>query len=573
MLVDLKLMLQVLIDIVDFINEKGTLTERGFTKICHAYNKGVVDSSKHCSKKRLLTYYFELKKTNKDKLTEINFGDAEEKILLKALQMKPIRTASGVATITVITKPQKCSSDCIYCPNDIRMPKSYLHDEPACRRAERNHFDPYLQVGVRLKALTQMGHVTDKVELIVLGGTWSDYNREYQIWFISELFRALNDAKNNLELLEDNMEIRYKQYEEAGLSSNENELGQDSVDTQRAIDEGKYTYNQAFDLIYGKNSVWQSFNAWQTQNLDNLYILQKENEDAKHRVVGLVIETRPDAINCENLTLYRQLGCTKIQMGVQSLHQDILDENGRKIKLEKVEDAFNLLRLFGFKIHSHFMLNLYKSNDKEVSWAPYDESARSKLLAECLSATSAFTRVSRVVRDFSANDIIAGSKRSNLRQEVEKELDNIQEMRYREIRTEDLDLNDLKLKVVDYETIATNEKFLQFVDSKNRLAGFLRLSLPKADFDRQELCNNELPLKASEAMIREVHVYGIVAAIHSKKANAQHSGLGTKLVDAAKEIASHAGYLKLNVISSVGTRGYYRKLGFYDNGLYQSFDL
>ena len=116
-----------------------------------------------------------------------------ERRLLQVLRMKPRRTASGVATITVITKPWPCSGDCLFCPNDLRMPKSYLHAEPACARAEQNCFDPYLQVSARLTALSQMGHATDKIELIVLGGTWSDYPQGYQTWFMSELFRALND--------------------------------------------------------------------------------------------------------------------------------------------------------------------------------------------------------------------------------------------------------------------------------------------------------------------------------------------------------------------------------------------
>ena len=114
--------------------------------------------------------------------------------LLRLIQMKPRRTASGVATITVITKPWQCSGNCLFCPADVRMPKSYLHAEPACQRAERNWFDPYLQVTARLRALVQMGHATDKVELIVLGGTFDDYPEAYRIWFVRELFRALNDA-------------------------------------------------------------------------------------------------------------------------------------------------------------------------------------------------------------------------------------------------------------------------------------------------------------------------------------------------------------------------------------------
>ena len=116
-----------------------------------------------------------------------------EKQLLSVLRMKPRRSASGVATITVITKPWPCGGDCLFCPNDIRMPKSYLHNEPACERAEQNWFDPYLQVASRLTALSQMGHAIDKIELIVLGGTWSDYPRGYQVWFIAEMFRALNE--------------------------------------------------------------------------------------------------------------------------------------------------------------------------------------------------------------------------------------------------------------------------------------------------------------------------------------------------------------------------------------------
>lgn len=135
-----------------------------------------------------------MKNTQHERWASWGIDASTEARLVALLQMKPRRTASGVATITVLTKPWRCSSACLYCPNDARMPKSYLADEPACQRAERTCFDPYLQVAARLRALTQMGHVTDKVELIVLGGTWSDYPAPYQIWFIHELFRALNDA-------------------------------------------------------------------------------------------------------------------------------------------------------------------------------------------------------------------------------------------------------------------------------------------------------------------------------------------------------------------------------------------
>ncbi len=145
------------------------------------------------SKKKLLPFYLRTKERDPQRWQSWNITPELEQQLVHLLQVKPRRSASGVATITVITKPWKCGGACIYCPNDLRMPKSYLSDEPACQRAERNYFDPYLQVTSRLRALNQMGHVTDKIELIVLGGTWSDYPRAYQIWFITELFRALND--------------------------------------------------------------------------------------------------------------------------------------------------------------------------------------------------------------------------------------------------------------------------------------------------------------------------------------------------------------------------------------------
>lgn len=134
------------------------------------------------SKRHLIAYYLDVKRNDPDHWAQWNFTEEQQRRIERTLQMKPRRTASGVATITVLTKPWKCSSNCLYCPNDLRMPKSYLSDEPACQRAERTFFDPYLQVAARLKALTEMGHVTDKVELIVLGGTWSDYSLSYQIW-------------------------------------------------------------------------------------------------------------------------------------------------------------------------------------------------------------------------------------------------------------------------------------------------------------------------------------------------------------------------------------------------------
>ena len=159
--------------------------------------------------------------------------EALERDLVRTLRMKPGRTASGVATVTVLTKPWACASECLYCPNDVRMPKSYLADEPACQRAERAFFDPYLQVAARVRTLAQMGHVTDKVELIVLGGTWSDYPRDYQVWFAKELFRALNEAADP-DLTERSVRKRQALYHEAGIENDRDLLVAATCATQRA---------------------------------------------------------------------------------------------------------------------------------------------------------------------------------------------------------------------------------------------------------------------------------------------------------------------------------------------------
>ena len=212
---------QALFDILDALKAKERLDERELTKIINRHNKRILETRRfgNCdepngsgntqnhppapsepakarplSKRQLMAFYLDVQKNQPERWSSWGLSDEQQRRLVRTLQMKPRRTASGVATITVLTKPWKCSSNCLYCPNDLRMPKSYLADEPACQRAERTFFDPCLQVATRLKALTEMGHITDKVELIVLGGTWSDYPESYQIWFIRELFRALNDG-------------------------------------------------------------------------------------------------------------------------------------------------------------------------------------------------------------------------------------------------------------------------------------------------------------------------------------------------------------------------------------------
>lgn len=640
---------QALFDILDALKAKERLDERELTKIINRHNKRILETRRfgNCdepngsgstqnhppapsepakarplSKRQLMAFYLDVQKNQPERWSSWCLSDEQQRRLVRTLQMKPRRTASGVATITVLTKPWKCSSNCLYCPNDLRMPKSYLADEPACQRAERTFFDPYLQVAARLKALTEMGHITDKVELIVLGGTWSDYPESYQIWFIRELFRALNDGSQAIG----NLPARKHAYESAGISCDPELLKAFVAEEQRRIDNRETTYNQAFDRLYGENAAWASVSQWQKATWEELEAEQDANVDGQHRVVGLVIETRPERITPTHLAALRRMGCTKVQMGIQSLDEKVRTLNDRHTSTQQIQRAFELLRLFGFKTHVHAMVNLLGAtpesdkidylrlcNDaafqpdevklypcvlvegtglcerfEDHTWQPYSEPSLVDVLVSDTCATPAFTRISRMIRDISAPDIKAGNKKVNLRQLVEQRIDSeglaTAEIRHREVSLANVAAEDLSLEVVEYETTATSERFLQWVTSQGKIAGFLRLSLPHTNAIAQlneeyEAATSKtaeqrhtlpFPLQAGEAMIREVHVYGRVEKLqHAGINNAQHRGLGTQLVNRACELASRAGYQRINVISAVGTRGYYRKLGFYDNGLYQ----
>lgn len=602
-----------------------TLSDKELERIIRKHNRNLKNNEEHFAKKKLFPYYLHVKNNEPDIWQSWNVDEILDKKVTQLLQVKPRRTASGVATITVMTKPWKCSSNCLYCPNDLRMPKSYLSDEPVCQRAERNYFDPYLQVAARLRALTRMGHVTDKVELIVLGGTWSDYPKAYQIWFIKELFRALNEVKmsdaGSLQKHDDeSAHKRIEFYRSCGLSNAKEDAQAFVKSAQELVDSQKLNYNKAWDLLYANDPVWKAVSAEQTATFEELEHEHTINERADHRVVGLVIETRPDTISIQNLALLRHLGCTKIQMGIQSVNADILKQNKRTISIETIKESFSLLRIFGFKIHAHFMVNLFGSTrekDKQDylefstnkaylpdevklypcvlvegtklcdcytngTWRPYAHEELLDVLTFDTLNTPPFTRISRMIRDISAHDIVAGNKKANLRQLVENRLSeqnaDVTEIRYREISTSSTDRDKLSLEAVEYETAMSTEYFLQWVTPEKKIAGFLRLSLPSQEYIRscieQSTADEKVfPIQENEAMIREVHVYGTVAGLHKTGKGAQHLGLGKQLIKTAASIAEEHGYSKLNVISSVGTREYYRKQGFVDNGLYQQMEL
>ena len=227
--------------------------------------------------------------------------------LEKILISRKIRTQSGVAVVAVLTKSYLCPGQCLYCPTEKDMPKSYLSNEPAVMRAISAQFNPYRQVQSRLRSLELNGHQTDKIELIVMGGTFSALPKNYQQKFISECFRACNDYPKKFK-----------------------------------VQSSKF---KDFNLLLSKE--------------------QKRSEKAKHRIIGLTLETRPDFINEAEILNFRQLGCTRVELGVQSIFNDVLEINKRGHKIEASIEATKLLKDAGFKINYHMMPGLPGSNPKK----------------------------------------------------------------------------------------------------------------------------------------------------------------------------------------------------------------
>lgn len=543
--------------------------------------------------------------------------------LVERILMKPVRTLSGVAPVTVLTKPYPCPGKCIFCPNDLRMPKSYLADEPGAQRAEKNYFDPYLQTTNRLEALYAMGHSVEKVELIILGGTWTAYPKSYQIWFIKECFRAINEFRlknDGLKIVEKYQKFQ-KQFGEnqkkwknkAFLSNDAQKNKQSMISLQikgEQIDaQGKDNYNQLITKYYLEPERALGITKYQQATWRELEKEQKINETAPQRCVGLVIETRPDEINPLSIKDIRRLGATKIQLGIQSLDDEILRKNKRGHDVATVRRAFALLRQAGFKLHIHFMANLYggtvakdkrdfaklfKDQDfrpdelkiypcslietaelmryyKKGLWQPYTHEELLEITSFTLTQTPEYCRITRMIRDIPSQDIVVGNKKSNFRQIAEAHVkatdQKMQDIRAREIRSQKFEEQGIKLKVKSYQTQVSTEKFLQFV-YQDKILAFLRLSLPKS---KQNEVFTELN---GAAMIREIHVYGRSLGIGQKnQEKAQHFGFGRRLIAKAAALSRQQNFKRLAVISAIGTKEYYRKEGFEDGELYQFLAL
>lgn len=442
----------------------------------------------------------------------------------RLLVTKKMRSLSGVSIITVLTKPYPCPGNCLYCPSEMDVPKSYLSTEPAVMRAILCDYDPARQVEARIESLELEGHPTDKIELIVIGGTFSFLPRDYQEEFIKSCFDAMNG-------------VRSKDLSEA----------------------------------------------------------KKKNEEAHHRCVGLTLETRPDYIDEEEIKWMRYLGATRVELGVQSVFDEVLALNKRGHDVAEIARATKILKDAAFKICYHMMPNLPGSDLKkdlkmfeiifsderfqpdyikiypcvvvkgselykwwrEGKYTPYNDEQLISLISAIKKIVPCHVRIMRLIRDIPSGNIEAGSKYSNLRQEVQRRLKS-EGVKCKCIRCREaggLQTANYKIQIFreEYEASGGKEIFLSF-ESEDRevLFALLRLRLTK-EFSAKEIKDS--------ALIREVHTYGQQVEI-GEKGETQHKGLGKDLILEAEKIAKEGGYKKIAVISGIGVRGYYHRLGY-----------
>ena len=451
---------------------------------------------------------------------------------IRILRKRTVRTMSGIAPVAILTKPYPCPGKCVYCPTEKGVPQSYLSNEPAVMRAIRSFYNPYKQIQDRLNALEINGHNPKKIELIVIGGTWSVLPKKYKLWYINECFLAVNNYNKNIK----------------------------------------------------KNPSPSTVSELEKQIKKN----QQKNEKADYKIIGITLETRPDYINEKELQEMRKLGCTRVELGVQAIDDKILKINKRGHGVEEVITATKMLKDYGFKVTYHIMPGLPGATAKkdlqmfqqlfsdqnfqpdqikfyptvvtegsllhtwwkQKKYKPYSPKVLQNLIIECKKIVPPYVRIIRLIRDIPGESILAGNKITNLRQIMQDQNVKCDCIRCRQANDSKYKIKDLKLKIQKYNASDGEEFFISY-ESNEYLYGFCRLRIVKDKFIKK-------------AFVRELHVYGelIPEKIDQKKNQIQHTGIGKKLMQQALELSQENSCQKIIVISGVGVRNYYRKLGY-----------
>ncbi len=432
---------------------------------------------------------------------------------------KPTKTISGITPVAVMLPPRACKhGTCLYCPS-LDVPQSYTPRSPVVMRASEVRYDAYEQIKGRIKAFQAMHHPIEKIELIIMGGTFLEYPKQFQYNFIKRCYDALNEKSSK-------------------------------------------TLQQA----------------------------QKLNEAAKHRCVALCIETRPDEC-IHYIKRMREFGVTRVELGVQIPDNKIYKKIKRGHGVKEVINATRELRDAGFKIGYHIMPGLPGSNmekdlvlfkklfsderfkpdqlkiypcqvikgsglEKEFwkgKYKSYTKEQIERLLKKMLEIVPRYCRIMRIMREIPPDYLVSGTTKIDLRRDIEEELrrngKRIKEIRFREVgfvimQDKEVDTNTL-LKITKYQASLGKEYFLEIVNKDDILFGLLRLRIIK-----------------EKSIVRELHVYGQSLNLGEKGKVSQHIGLGKLLMKKAEEISKKEKAKKIFVISGVGVRDYYRKLGY-----------
>ena len=458
--------------------------------------------------------------------------------LLERIRMKPVRTLSGVTTVTVLTKPYPCPGKCIFCPTDVRMPKSYLPDEPGARRALQHEFDPYQQVAARIEALEAVGHPTAKIELLILGGTWSSYRRDYQEWFIQRCFDAMNG------------------FDSAGLAEAQSYNETAGHRNVGLVIETRPDHVNLRELAWlrhlGVTKVQMG-----AQSFDDRIL------DMNHR--GHSVEETRQAV-----ALLRAAGFKIVLHWMPNLLGATLESDRQDFS--RMWDGFcpDEIKIYPNQLLANAELYQYWLRGE---YHPYTTQELIDLIADIKPSIPRYCRLNRVIRDIPSTNVVEGNKRTSLRQDVQAELrrrgSRCQCVRCREVRGQRVEYSALSTADLVYTVGFTEDHFLSFDTPEDMLVGFLRLSLPQPGSPE-----TGLPDLQGAAVIREVHVYGQSLQVGAEKRGAaQHAGIGTRLIRRAERIARSRGYHRLAVIAAVGTRKYYLRRGFQRGELYLVKDL
>ena len=646
---------QICDEILEEIKKNNVETKRGLNQIKLRILNRHKPNGKASHIPKNADIYFEASKEERQKLKEI-------------LSLKPVRTISGVAPIALMSEPYPCPhtmkgiGPCTYCPGGPgsafgNVPQSYTGKEPSTRRAIRNNYDPYLIVFNRLEHYIAMGRVPDKAEIIIQGGTFTFFPRAYQEYFVKYALKAMNDfsklffEKNgNLDfaklkkffelpmaMSDDGNRIRRVQKKilhiknmdlndlevrknvdfiifENNINNASDEL-KNSKQNEITVSEQKQELESIGNGIKNANllAIKNIQNKIKTEDNQNLSLrqIQKENETSLIRCVGLTIETKSDFGKLYHGNLMLELGCTRVELGIQSIYDNVLEATNRGNSAADNIESIRTLKDLGFKINAHYMPGLplttkemdltgIKSLFESPDYKPdmlkiypcmvmkgtklYDDWKRGKfkplttleaaeMIAEAKRFVPEYVRITRIQRDIPTYVTAGGVDRTNLRQYVEKlctekgikcRCIRCREAGLNSIQNKNINLGNLKLKVLEYEASKGKEFFISAEDIENDVIfGYCRLRFP-SQFLREEITKDS-------ALIRELHVYSAAVQIGKKSDDSfQHKGVGKQLMAKAEEIAKEHKKSKIVVISGIGARQYFSRLMYNYDGHYMS---